>query len=145
MPVKLSFDLQNIEINKIAFDYAFNAPDGDPVGRWMARRGRLATRTAKAKVGVHTGALRAAITMQHDRKGAGRQQQIRIGTNIGGKKRGYALYHHEGTKAHVIRAKAGRLMVFTSKGRRIYAKSVRHPAKAGNPYLTSTFVVFMGN
>lgn len=144
MPIRLEAELKNIKIDKLAYDYAFNEPAGDPVGRWMARRGRIATAAAKAKVGVHTGALRTAITMQHDRKGIGRQQVIRIGTGIAGKKRGYALYHHEGTKAHVIQAKQGRLLSFKVGGKRVYAKAVRHPAKAGNPYLTSTFAVFMG-
>ena len=145
MGVKLTFDLQNIKIDKAGFDYAFNEPAGAPVGRWMERRGKIATRAAKAKVGVNTGALRTAITMQHDRKGVGRQQQIRIGTGIGGKKRGYALYHHQGTRSHTIRGKSGRLLSFTVRGRRVYAKAVRHPGTKGNPYLTSTFVVFMGN
>lgn len=144
MAVKLEFDLKNIKIDKPGFDYVFNEPAGAPVGRWMNRRGKLATRAAKTKVGVHTGALRASITMQHDRKGVGRQQQIKIGTSIGGKKRGYALYHHEGTRAHSIRAKDGRMMSFTVRGKRVYARQVRHPAKKGNPYLTYTFTMFMG-
>jgi len=144
MPVKLKFDLENIKIDKAGFDYAFNMPEGDPVGRWMNRRGKIALRAAKAKVGVNTGALRAAISMEHDRRGAGRQQQIRIGTGFRAQKRGYALYHHEGTRPHEIRGKQGRLLSFRVGGKRVYAKSVRHPGTKGNPYLTSTFVVFMG-
>jgi hypothetical protein len=141
MGVKLKFELQNIKIDRIGFDKVFNEPTGE-VGKWMRRRGNVALREAKATVGVDTGHLRAAISMQHDRKGIGRMQQIRIGTFNG--PRGYALYHHEGTKAHTIGSKSGRLLTFNVRGKRVFARVVRHPAQKGNPYLTRTFKVFMG-
>ena len=141
MGIKLSYELKNIKIDKVALDREFNEPSGT-VGKWMARRGRIALREAKATVGVDTGHLRAAISMEHDRKGIGRMQQIRIGTFTG--PRGYALYHHEGTKAHTISSKSGRLLTFNVRGKRVFARVVKHPAQKGNPYLTRSFKVFMG-
>jgi hypothetical protein len=138
----LSYELTNIDINKAAVDFVFNEPHGD-VGKWMARRGRVALAEAKARVGVETGKLKAEIKLTHDRKGAGRQQQIRIGTGSG-PKRGYALYHHEGTRAHTITAKSGRLLTFNIRGKRVFARVVKHPGTKGNPYLTRSLQVFMG-
>jgi hypothetical protein len=144
MVVKLSYSLTNVDINKTAVDFVFNEPTGD-VGRWMRRRGNVALHEAKATVGVDTGKLRTAIKMTHDRKGPGRMQQIRIGTGTGSN-RGYAMYHHEGTKPHVITPKkTGRLLTFNVRGKRVFAKVVKHPGTKPNPYLTRTFKVFMGN
>lgn len=141
MAIKLSYELTNIKIDKVAVDRVFNEPTGD-VGKWMRRRGEIALREAKTTAGVDSGHLRAALTMKHDRKGVGKMQQVRIGTFTG--PRGYALYHHEGTKPHIITPKQGRLLTFTVRGRRVYAKVVKHPGTKGNPYLTRAFRVFMG-
>jgi hypothetical protein len=141
MGIQLKFELKDIKIDKVALDHVFNEPAGD-VGRWMHRRGVVSLGAAKSMVGVDTGRLKAAISMKHDRAGPGRMQQIRIGTFVG--PRGYALYHHEGTKAHTISSKSGRLLTFNVRGKRVFARVVKHPAQKGNPYLTRSFKVFMG-
>jgi hypothetical protein len=141
MPAYLRMDLANITIYDEAFDHVFNEPLGD-VGRWMSRRGKAATTFAKARAGIKTGKLKAAIKMAHDRKGPGRQQQIRIGT-LDEKGRGYALYHHEGTGPHDIVGKRGRMLVFTYHGKRITTKMVHHPGTKPNHYLTDTFGMFV--
>lgn len=142
MAQMISYSLENIDLYRIPMDVEFNEPAG-LVGRWMARRGRIATAYAKGRVGVRTGRLKSSIRMAHDRKAPGRGQQIRIqaGTKTGN--RGYALMHHTGTAPHVIRAKAGRTMSFTVRGRRVHTRLVRHPGTRPNHYLTDTFKVFM--
>lgn len=144
MPFGLDYRLGKVEIYDIPFDTTFNSPHGT-VGRWMFRRGAVALGAAKAQVGVRTGALKAAISMEHDRRGPGRQQRIRIGTlQEGNTRRGYAVLHHEGTAPHVIRAKKGRMLYFTVRGRRHTAQMVFHPGTRANKYLTDTFAIFVG-
>lgn len=43
---------------------------------------------------------------------------------------------HQGTKAHTIEAKPGRVMVFKSHGRLVRSRSVHHPGAKGQPFLT---------
>jgi len=138
----ITFDIGKIKINEAAFDYVFNMPEGAPVGRWMHRQGTKTLALAKAGVHVRSGALKAALEMKQDRRGAGRQQQVRIGAYVG-KKRGYALYHHEGTLPHEISGRRGGFLVFTSHGKKIMKKTVKHPGNKPNPYLTRPMRLFM--
>jgi phage gpG-like protein len=58
-----------------------------------------------------------------------------IGSNVR-----YALMHHDGTKRHPIVAKPGRMLTFTSNGRRVYARKVLHPGTAANRFLTDQLI-----
>jgi hypothetical protein len=138
----MSYNLTNVKIYDDALDFVFNNPSGSPVGTWMERRGRAALAFSKRKVGVRSGALKTALTMQHDR-GALRQQRVRLGT-LNQKGRGYSTLHHEGTKPHIIISKRGRHMTFSVGGRRVTTRMVRHPGTTPNHYLTDTFGMFVG-
>lgn len=111
-------------------DRLLNHPDG-PVGKDLKRRGRLVMAAAKGQVGVRTGALRASIHMRHLRDSRG--QYVKIGSN-----RKYAYMHHEGTKPHIIRASRGHVLRFVSRGRLVYAHSVRHPGTKANKFLSDS-------
>ena len=137
----IGMDLGKVEIYQIPFDFTFNSPTGSPVGRFMRTRTIEAANMARAQVGVRSGRLKAAITWELDRKGPGRQIRARIGT-LRQRGRGYSLYHHTGTKAHVIKSKRGRYMTFTVNGSRVTTRLVNHPGTRENHYLTDTFVVF---
>jgi hypothetical protein len=139
-----TFDLQNVKIYKPQFDFVFNEPTGSPVGRYMRRRTIAAAAMARAKVGVRTGRLKAAITWEMDRKGAGGAMRSRIGTLRQVGPRGYARLHHSGTRPHVITTRKGRYMHFTVKGRRVTTRLVKHPGTRPNHYLTDTFVLWKG-
>lgn len=78
----------------------------------------------EAPVGaVRGGTLRRSITGRVERGGnAGR-----VGTNLK-----YARPVHDGSKAHVIRAKAKKALFW--KGAAHPVKSVKMPARAGNPF-----------
>ena len=138
----ITFDIGKVTINDAAFDYVFNMPEGAPVGRWMQQKGMKTLALSKMSVHVRSGALKAALEMKQDRKGAGRQQQVRIGAYVG-KKRGYALYHHEGTLPHEISGRRGGQLVFTYRGKKVMKRTVRHPGNKPNPYLTRPMGLFM--
>ena len=57
-----------------------------------------------------------------------------VGTNVR-----YAMMHHEGTRAHPIVA-TGRMLTFTSNGKRVYARKVLHPGSVPNRYLTDNLI-----
>lgn len=119
---------------KPELDYLLNSPTG-PVGRHLSKVAYLVKTAAQAQVGVKTGALKKSIKVgRHERKYNG--QKITVGSNLN-----YALFHHQGTKKHVIYPKSGGVLRFSvsdSRGgsRVIYAKKVNHPGTKPNRYLT---------
>lgn len=102
-----------------------------PVGRHLHRKGKLVERAAKAQVGVDTRALRKSIHMRHHIGATGQYVKITASTS-------YALAHHEGTKPHIIKPKAGTpVLRFTGKtGVSVHARIVKHPGTKPNRYLT---------
>lgn len=108
-----------------------------PVGVWLANKGRELEVGAKASVGVETGALQANITTdRHPPSTTPGELVLDVGANPGGDVDGYAIYHHEGTKPHEIKAKPGKTLRFRSGGRWVYTKRVMHPGTKPNNYLT---------
>jgi hypothetical protein len=101
---------------------------GGPVGQYLKLKGNEILISARARVGVRTGALRASLHMRHMRDPRG--QQVWIGSSLK-----YALAHHEGTKPHVITPKSGKMLRFVSRGQVVYAHSVNHPGTKANRYL----------
>lgn len=47
----------------------------------------------------------------------------------------YAVYVHEGTRAHVIRPVKAQALRFQIGGRTVFAKLVRHPGMKARPFL----------
>lgn len=47
----------------------------------------------------------------------------------------YALMVHDGTRPHVISARAGRVLAFPMNGGMMYRQSVNHPGTSAKPYL----------
>lgn len=110
-----------------ALDLLLNQ-EGGSVGRFLKEKGNEILTSARARVGVRTGALRASLHMRHMRDPRG--QQLWIGSKLN-----YALAHHEGTKPHVITPKSGKMLRFVSRGQVVYAHSVNHPGTKANKYL----------
>ncbi len=118
-------------------------PDRSAIQRLLhGRDGMVAREMYKRALKVQAGAVRQA----HKRTGRlarsiHTEQFFRpltgayVGTNVR-----YALMHHEGTKRHPIVAKPGRMLTFTSNGKRIYARKVLHPGAAPNRYLTDQLI-----
>ena len=126
--MKLSFTASNVTWNESGLDYLLKNPLG-PVGRSLSKRGLRVANAAKRQVGVNTGALKRSISTSHKRDARG--QFVRVGSPLN-----YALYHHEGTKPHIITPNRSQYLVFTKEKRVIYATSVRHPGTEPNRYLT---------
>jgi len=110
-------------------DFLLKNPAG-PVGRYLARKGRLVLAAAKSQVGVRSGALRASLHMRHLRDSRG--QFVRIGSPLD-----YALAHHEGTRPHLITPNRAQVLRFTKGTTVVYAHSVMHPGTKPNRYLTN--------
>jgi hypothetical protein len=119
--------------NAPVMDYVLNNPAG-MVGRHLANRGRMIVVAAKAQVGVSTGRLKASIHMRHSRDMRG--QYVKIGSNLN-----YARIHHEGTKPHLIVANRAQVLRFTSGGRVVYTRAVKHPGTRPNKYLTDNLYI----
>jgi hypothetical protein len=122
MVVKVAF-------NKAAMDEMLKSPSG-MVGRYIAERARRIVVAAKMQAGVKTGRLKNSIHMRHMRGGVA-GQYIMVGSNLH-----YALLHHEGTKPHIIVPNRSTVLRFSSGGRVIYTRAVRHPGTRPNRYLT---------
>jgi hypothetical protein len=105
-------------------------PDG-PVGRDLKRRGTLVMAAAKGQVGVRTGALRASIHMRHLQDSRG--QYVKIGS-----KKKYTYMHHEGTRPHIITPSRGHVLRFFSRGKLVFAHTVRHPGTKANRFLSDS-------
>lgn len=110
-------------------DRYLNSPSGE-VGRYLRMKGNQIMVLSKAMVGMRTGALRASIHMRHSRDPRG--QYVKIGSTLP-----YARMHHEGTRPHMIYPKKAQILKFTTKGKTVYAHSVRHPGTRANKYLTT--------
>lgn len=110
-----------------ALDRLLNHRDG-AVGQYLKSKGNEILISARSRVGVRTGALRASLHMRHMRDPRG--QQLWIGSKLN-----YALAHHEGTKPHVITPKSAKMLRFVSRGQIVYAHSVNHPGTKANKYL----------
>ena len=119
--------MPNVIFYPSALDRLLNSRSG-AVGIYLKGKGNEILTSARARVGVRTGALRASLHMRHMRDPRG--QQLWIGSELN-----YALAHHEGTKPHVIRPKSGKMLRFVSRGQVVYAHVVNHPGTKANKYL----------
>ncbi len=83
---------------------------------------------AQANSDVDTGTQRAGIHVA-DVSGGGMSVTAKVAT--GGESSGYSIYNHEGTSAHVIRARPGGVLAFSGR----FATSVQHPGTAPSKFM----------
>lgn len=116
-------------------DLFLKQPQG-AVGRYLKGRAAVFTNAARAQAGVQTGMLKASIrTMEHSRAPYG--QMMKIGADVR-----HALWHHEGTRPHVIVPQRARILRFAKNGRVVFAHKVMHPGTRPNRYLSDNLKVF---
>lgn len=125
--------MARVVFRKPVLDYYLNSPGGQ-VGKYMHRKAIMIMMRAKAQVGKRTGALQASIHYRHGRSGLG--QYITVGSPLS-----YALFHHEGTRPHIIVASRARQLRFTAGGRVVYTRSVMHPGTQPNRFLSDNLSV----
>ena len=119
----------------VSYTLTINGPERDAqVGaiayRRMARLQRRIATQARQDVPVRTGNLgrqvgEGRITMSGPRTVRGSVNDMAD----------YALYVHEGTRAHTIRPRTAQALRFQVGGRTVYRKSVRHPGTKARPFL----------
>jgi hypothetical protein len=126
-PARVSFGKPLIVFRRGPLDNLLNSPRGE-VGRHLAERGTRILIAAKNQVGVKTGRLKASINMRQYRSVGG--QSLKIGSPLD-----YALIHHEGTRPHIITPDRAEFLRFSSRGRVVYTRVVRHPGTKPNKYL----------
>ncbi len=141
-----------VRVNSRTLHREVNTPMGTSVKLWrvLETRKKLAVAGAMKKVGVRSGKLRSSIRSYHfgNRNG----QWLGLYSNVD-----YARWHHEGTRPHIIRAKPGRVLVFTAKNvqpraskynrkmymfRTVHTPIVYHPGTKANWFLRSQLVHF---
>lgn len=127
---------------------AFVRSGNGPVLREMVRRGDLVKTEAKRLVGVSTpdplgrprgrrhGQLRDSIVKRVVQDPTGPVVEVAAIDPI-------ALWHHEGTRPHVIRARRAPFLVFfwPKVGRVVRFKQVNHPGTKPNRFLTNALRV----
>jgi hypothetical protein len=127
---RIHYKLDKLYFYQPDFDIFLKEPEGE-VGKHLHRLGKSMQIAAKRKVGVRTGHLRDSIYLEHKRMAQG--QKMEIGSRVS-----YALMHHTGTRAHVIRPTKAKMLVFKSQGRLIVTPIVHHPGTKANKYLSDT-------
>lgn len=105
-------------------------PQG-PVMRYLLLLGTKVQAEAKIQVGKDTLQLERSIVK---RIIPGNQGFVRV--QAGNQHVPYALFHHEGTKPHIIKARKAKALRFTGRdGRIVFRKQVSHPGTKPNRYL----------
>lgn len=102
---------------------------GHPVYNHFEKITNQVVMLAKAQVGVQTGALQSSISGSVR---SGRSVTSRVVASDS-----KALMHHEGTKPHLIKPR-GKTLSFSSKGKVVYTRIVRHPGTKPNRFLTDS-------
>jgi hypothetical protein len=111
------------------------SPTG-PVGRHLVERGEIVKQAAKAKAPRRTGCLADSIVKRFEDRTEGLAVIIQCDTtSCSPERKSYALYVHEGTRAHTIIAKEGSALSFIWHGERVFFTSVNHPGTKAQPFL----------
>jgi hypothetical protein len=125
-----------VQLSLGAIQSLLNSPQG-PVAMDMMRRGRKVEALAKRLAPVDTGRLAGSIvTVQINvggKPGAG------VGTNVE-----YALYVHDGTRAHPIAPKRAKVLRFKAGGSVVFTSKVNHPGTKAVPFLENALVAAAG-
>lgn len=101
----------------------------DASRRELETAGRLVVNRAKVLAPVDTGRLRASIRSRTSRSFTLRPR-LEVFTDVQ-----YAVYVHDGTRAHIIRPRNARVLRFTVGGQVVYARVVHHPGTRPRPFL----------
>ncbi len=113
---------------------------GGAVNRYLLGRAEIVKRAAVIQCNKATGRLSQSIV----------KRETAVGTELGVRivaAQPYALYVHNGTKPHIIRAKNKPYLVFFwpngPSGAHVYKmKQVNHPGYRGNKFLTDNLHLF---
>jgi hypothetical protein len=108
---------------------AFVRDGGGPVMADLSRRATNVQMGAVRQVGKVTRRLERSIVKRPGADGRGPFVLV-VTEGVP-----YAVWHHEGTDPHVIRARNAKVLSWVSGGERRYATSVQHPGTRPNRFL----------
>ena len=123
--------------NQAGLDSLLRSPDG-AIGRFMQERGRVVQLAAIRDCPKRTGKLSESIRMRWEPTLGG--QRVIVGAY-----QPYAIYVHEGTKAHVIKPKNASVLHFMINGQDVFAASVNHPGTKANRFLAKNLTLFLAS
>lgn len=115
-----------------------HGPDG-AIGRFLFTRAEYVKRAAVIQCNKRTGKLSQSI-LKRPVISSGDTLSVTVGAY-----QPYAIYVHEGTKPHIIRARNANVLAFywPAKGTGMFFfKSVNHPGYKGNKFLTDNLRLF---
>ncbi len=122
-------------IDGLAVENMLHSPEGI-VGRYMIGKSQVVQNAAIRQCPKRTGRLSESIVKRFYDTPEGFTVVIAA-------LQPYALYVHEGTKAHVIRpTKAKALRWFDATGKPVFASFVNHPGTKANRFLTDNMYLF---
>lgn len=113
-------DLNTAALHQIGMDTAHTL---------VTRVTRRTLNRSAVLVPVDKGRLRASGMMRVGRFGSEVRGEVEYDAD-------YALAVHNGTPAHIITPRAGRVLRFDTPGGVVYARRVHHPGTPGRPFLT---------
>lgn len=116
------------EPDKLGLSYVLRHPKG-PVGEYIKDRTATLYVLARFQVGTKTFDLYKSIGFDVKSGADGL-----VGTVTAADRK--AIMHHNGTRAHLIYPNKAKTLRFSSRGRIVYAKVVRHPGTKPNKFLT---------
>lgn len=103
-----------------------------PVVLHQANAGRQAEGASRRRVGVKTGKLKGTIGSRLVRS-SGKGWNVEV--YAGGPAAPYGAYHHDGTRAHIIRPTKASVLRFKVGGTTVFAQEVHHPGTKPNRFL----------
>lgn len=115
------------------------SPTG-PMGLFLIERGELVKQAAKVNIRrmteAHTGCLEDSPVKRFAQDGPMLMVTIQSDTSpCSPTHQSYSLMVHDGTRPHVINAKAGGVLAFPWHGAMAFFPSVNHPGTAARPFL----------
>jgi hypothetical protein len=109
---------------------AFLRDGGGPILAELSRRATNVQTGAKRQVGKESRRLERSIVKRQGVDARGPWVMV-VTEGVT-----YGVMHHEGTPAHTIRAKPGKVLAWQSAGDWHFARSVNHPGTRPNRFLT---------
>lgn len=127
--MRARFTYRGHNLNERVLRDLLSARPGTPLGEDLDSRARRVERLAKQLVGVDTTRLIRSIRRE---RGEG---FVDIVAGIPGQTP-YTMWHHDGTRPHIVRPRRAKALRFVVNGRVVYAARVRHPGTRGSRFLT---------
>lgn len=111
---------------------------GGPIMAELSRRATNVQTGGKRQVGKKSRRLERSIVKRQGVDGRGPFVLV-VSEGVP-----YSVAHHEGTEAHVITARPGKVLAWQSGGEWHYARRVNHPGTSPNRFLTDNLHLARG-